>query len=488
MRKFRISFLVALFAFSQGAFAQQLPLSSQYHQNMLTINPAYSGFEAPTTITASHRSMLTGVHGSPQTNYVSVAGQGDEGKMGLAFVAFQDKTDILSFTSGMVNYVYKAKLGEQSSLNFGLGVGVQNFAVDFSKAQVNDVLDPVLLGSQRQNRVAFNSEFGVVLQAKKLEIGLAIPQLLANNPTITNVDGTSWNYNSVRHIRGSLKYTLNLNEKETVAFYPLVVVRSVAGAPFQWDVNGVLDIKNKAWIGLTYHSTYAISFSAGLRYKGFSFGYAHDIPTGVVNDFSKRSSEFLLSYQLGHKEDKNKELEERLEKMNEDIDNLEEWNEEQDESLKSLEAEKEELKNEVKELEGALEEEVEARKKQKNTSNNYSGNNGSNNTGQNGNTGQGGNSGSSDYRTANVNNFSDESGAKADEGFYVVIGSFGVKANAQRWKRKSIAKGNKKTMILYDASLRMHQVCVFYSSGQDPAMTEKMRRSANQKAWVLKLQ
>jgi type IX secretion system PorP/SprF family membrane protein len=493
MKIFNIALVAACIATVNGTFAQQLPLSSQYHQNMLTINPAYSGFNELTTITASHRTMLTGLPGSPQTSYVSVQGQGADGRMGLAFVAFQDRTDILSLTSGMVNYVYKAKLGEGSSLNFGLGVGIQNFGIDFDKAKVNDETDPILFDGQRQNRIGFNSEFGTVLQVKGFELGFAIPQLLANKRTFTDITGGSFNYNSIRHIRGSVKYDFILNEKRTVKFYPLAVVRYVNGAPFQWDASGILDVKNACWIGVTYHSTFAVSVSAGLRLKGFSLGYAHDFSMGAVNDFSKRSSEFILSYQIGNKEKDNKRIEE-IEKEIEDLKALKTENQEQTETIEELQTKQEELEGQIRNLEEKLVQETKALEEALKNVGNNSGNagntgNNSGNTGSTGNNSNGSantNKGNSEYRLAKASDFYDEKDKRPEKGYYVVIGSFEVKANAEKWKKKNKSQG--KTSILYDSALRMHQVVVYYSSSEAEAMAERLKKSKKQKAWVLKLE
>ena len=489
MKLFKFSVLVGLLICGHGVYGQQLPLSSQYHQNMLTLNPAYSGFDESTRIVASHRSMLTGLQGAPQTSYVSAEGQGADGKMGLSFIAFQDRTDIFSLTSGMVNYVYKAKLGEESSLNFGLGVGIKNYTIDLANAQVGNQMDPILFGGARQNKTAFNADAGIVLRAKFLELGVAIPQLLANDPTFEANNGDILNMNNVRHIRGSAKVNINLNEKQSVVAYPLLVVRYVNGAPLQWDANAVLDIKKYGWLAVTYHSTYAVAVSAGVRHKGFSVGYAHDFSMGRVNDFSKKSSELILSYQFGNKADDN-EWKKRVEKHivvlgDQNIDQQEEIDE-LEENQEQKQAEIEELEEKVKELEGTVEEQKELIKSR--PSNTGSNNSGSGDTG--GSQTSGGSSGSSSgpMRVAKAVDFTDEAGKKANKGYYVVIGSFQSKANAKKWKKKSEAKGDYNTSILYDSKLKMNQVVVFYTDQQDSAMKERLKRSGQQKAWVLNLE
>ncbi len=91
-------------------------------------------------------------------------------------------------------------------------------------------------------------------------------------------------------------------------------------------------------------------------------------------------------------------------------------------------------------------------------------------------------------RKAKAIDFTDEAGKQAGKGYYVVIGSFESKKNAQNWKKKSEANGDKNTKILYDSQLKMNQVVVFYTDKQDSAMTEILKRRSKQKAWVLYLE
>ena len=467
---------IATILLSENSFSQQLSLSSQYHQNMLTINPAYSGFRGMTNVVASHRSMLTGVAGSPQTSYLSVEGEGKEGKIGLAFIGFHDQTDILSMTSGMGNFVYNAKFGDNSGLRLGLGVGVQNFTVDMAKAKVIDFNDPILFGNLSQNRTALNGEFGAVLHLKGLQVGVAVPQLLSNNPTIVTSNDDILNYNTLRHFRGSLKYDINLNDNESARLYPLFVLRAVNGAPVQWDVSGVVESDKIGWIGLTYHSTYAVSFSAGVRYQGFSVGYAHDFTLGAVNLYSKRSSELLLSYQIGNRwkeqEELNKKLQKDLKRLEEDLENQGDNTEGNEELLKK----QKDLEKRIEELE-----------KNKGNSN-------SNNPRMDGAQNQTNGTPTAEsvrntYRTAKAVDFVDEKGATPPKGFYVVIGAFGVEQNALNWKNASIAKGNKNTLMLYNSTLQVREVYVYYSPDREPAMAERIKQYTEYPTvWVQKLE
>lgn len=473
---------IATILVSESSFSQQLSLSSQYHQNMMTINPAYSGFRGMTNVVASHRSMLTGVAGSPQTTYLSVEGEGKEGKIGLAFIGFHDQTDILSMSSGMGNFVYNAKFGDNSGLRLGLGVGFQNFTVDMAKAKVIDFNDPILFGSLSQNRTALNGEFGAVLHLKGFQLGVAVPQLLSNNPTIVASNDDILNYNTLRHFRGSLKYDIDLNDSKSARLYPLFVVRAANGAPVQWDVSGVIESDKIGWIGVTYHSTYAIAFSAGVRYQGFSVGYAHDFTLGAVNLYSRRSSELILSYQIGNRwkeqEGLNKKLQKELERLEEDLetqgDDLERLEEDLENQGDDTEANEELLKKQ-KELEDRIKE-LEKSKA------NSGGSNITNGTPT-------AESVRNTFRTAQAIDFADENGAIPPKGFYVVIGAFGVEENAINWKNASIAKGNTNTKLLYNSNLQVREVYMYYSPDREPAMLERRKQYAEYPTvWVQKLE
>ena len=476
MKTIYIISILGIIGFVQNTFGQQLYLSTQYYQNMLTLNPAFTGESEYAKAAVSHRSMLTGVQGGPQTSYVSVDGQTAQGKMGLGIVAFRDQTDILSNTSAMVNYAYKMKTGNNSMLNFGLAVGVQNQTIDFDKAKVVNELDPILFGP-RANRTVFNADFGVAFFWKGLQAGFSAPQMIGNNPTITTNSGQTLNINNVQHFRGSVKYDFMINESKEMKVYPMVLVRSVKGAPLQWDANLVLDIGKIGWVGVTYHSNYAVAFSAGVRYKSMTAGYAHDFTTGIVNSYSKRTSEFLLTYNFGDKWREQKEWNKKMELADQE---LRDESEQQQEEIDSLKIQQEKVNADLKKAKAELEKNKEELVRLKGMNPNGGAYDGSQPTAE---------SVRQTYRKGKAEDFVDEDGNVPPKGFYVVIGAFGVKENAIKWKEKSLSEGDGKTAILYNSSLQVREVYVYYDLNHDAAMAERAKLvSKYPTVWVQKLE
>ncbi|MCT4561885.1 MAG: PorP/SprF family type IX secretion system membrane protein [Crocinitomicaceae bacterium] len=351
--------------------AQQLPLGSQYYTNMFTMNPAYTGSGEYPRAMISHRNQFNGLAGGPQTSMLSVNGPIKTDNIGLGVIAYTDATDILVKNSAMINYSYAIRTGTKSRLHFGLALGAQNYRIDFDKASVVNVSDPVLLGS-RQTKTVFNADFGLMFETEKLQLGFAIPQLFTHMPTYTNVDQTSLTFQTKSHYRLMASYDLAFGSSP-LTLKPMTMIRFVSGAPAQFDMNLILDYRKMGWFGITYHNGYAMAFSAGVRYKSFGFGYAHDFPLGNVVRYARNSSEFLLSYDFGknqvanNQDDLRKEIEalkqkteqqqflldsltNELNRINEEIKIEKGRNNVQQDQIDSLEVKQLELENKIKEV------------------------------------------------------------------------------------------------------------------------------------------
>jgi hypothetical protein len=206
---------------------------------------------------------------------------------------------MISRTGAFGNYSYKLKIDADNTLYFGLALGILDTKIDFSKAVIRDADDPMLFQTA-QNKTVFSADFGMLYLWKKLTVGFAVPQILGNQIKYGFPDGTDSYYNLSRHYQGSVKYVFDVVKEKGITAYPLIMLRTVAGAPVQYDINTVVDWKKIGWAALTYHSNYAIAISAGVRYQNFSIGYAYDIGVSKIRTYTGSSSEFLLGYIFGN--------------------------------------------------------------------------------------------------------------------------------------------------------------------------------------------
>ncbi|MBU2020461.1 MAG: PorP/SprF family type IX secretion system membrane protein, partial [Bacteroidetes bacterium] len=169
--------LIAIFSIVNSGMAQQLPIGSQYYENMFVLNPAFTGARNNVKAFVSHRSQFNGLQGGPKTSLIAVNGPMQKKNVGLGVIAYTDATDILVKNSAMINYSYGIRLGQISVLHFGLAMGAQNYRIDFNQASVVNNSDQVLF-ENRQGKTVFNSDFGMLFEANRLKLGFAIPQLL----------------------------------------------------------------------------------------------------------------------------------------------------------------------------------------------------------------------------------------------------------------------------------------------------------------------
>lgn len=295
-----------------NAFAQQLPLSSQYYTNPFIMNPAYAGISENLNVFLTHRSQWTGLAGAPETSYLTIEGPIPAKNSSLGLKIYSDVTDITSRTGAFANYSYNFKISDSNNLYFGLACGVLNNKIDFSKIQIPDNNDP-FLSLQTQNKAVFSADLGIVYIRKRLTVDFAIPQLLGNSIKYPIINGGDSYYNLNRQYQGSVKYLFTLSKEKEITAYPLVMFRAAKGTPFQYDVNGVIDWKKIGWLGVTYHSNYALAVSGGIRYRSFCIGYAYDIGLSNIKTYTGSSSEFLIGYTLL----KHKKIEDRFVKNEE---------------------------------------------------------------------------------------------------------------------------------------------------------------------------
>ena len=287
---------IGMIAGQRGAsFAQQLPFSSQYYSNPFVLNPAYTGINENISVFLTHRSQWTGLAGAPQTSYFTIDGPIRKKNSSVGLKVYSDVTDIISRVGAFANYSYKFKIADSNNLYFGVACGVFDNKIDFSKAQIRDTDDP-FLSQQAQNKTVFSADLGIVYVLKRLTIGFAVPQILGNRLKYPIVSGNNGYYNLNRHYQGTAKYVFDVSKEKEITAYPLIMVRSVKGAPLQYDINGVIDWKKIGWVGVTYHSNYAMAISAGVRYRSFSVGYAFDIGISKISSYTGSTSEFLLGY------------------------------------------------------------------------------------------------------------------------------------------------------------------------------------------------
>jgi type IX secretion system PorP/SprF family membrane protein len=478
----KIIILILLFA-TKFSFSQQVPLGSQYYANMFVINPAMAGNSGNMQAFLSHRSQFAGVPGGPLTSYFSIDGSIKNEKIGLGMVMTSDITDILTRNSMLISYSYGIKFSDNHLLKFGIGVGIQNNRVDFDKATFKDQGDLIIAESSR-SRTGFTSDFGLLYKLKNFEIGLAVPNLVSNSELYLNSSGEDFRLSSVRHLRSTVKYNFYLNKSKEVVIYPMMMARAVKGAPFQWDANLVLDAKKIGWLGISYHSNYALAVSAGVRFKNLTFGYAHDFGIGQIQNFTKGANEFILGYQFKNNSDEQLKRIIEIETRIAELEDSQLRNQERFDSLSQVTN-----KNKI-ELEKQLAQTIEKHEILNDSINKANEMIKDISLTQDSKTKKK-TDGSKDEKviTESRDLYTDEEGNPIEKGYYIVVGTFGVPQNAVKFKNSVIAAGYTNTKFLQRKNPPNRNVYVFYTKDLEEARAVKsMYVVISSKVWILRIE
>jgi type IX secretion system PorP/SprF family membrane protein len=264
--------LLTLFAFFCGAtaMAQQDPLYSQYINNLLLINPAYSGSTTDLNMSAMYRKQWVGFDGSPSTFNANGHIALSNNRMGAGLIVLQDKIGSDKTSEITFTYGYHLPLNNKITLSFGLQGGAINYYSDYSDLKIN----PADSKFSNQSVWKPNLGTGLILKSEKFLLSLSVPKLLKANSTVEQLSTSL--YNQHAYIMGAYVFQLSYRIKVK----PWILARMVNGAPASFDYGASLKVDDSYSLGLftrnfdTYGTFAQINLGDNLR-----FAYVFELPT-----------------------------------------------------------------------------------------------------------------------------------------------------------------------------------------------------------------
>jgi type IX secretion system PorP/SprF family membrane protein len=286
--KNRITFILLLWCVTTG-HAQQDPLYSQYLNNPILLNPAYAGSNQQWQTTAGYRTQWSGFDGNPTTlNFSSHLSLVDN-KVGLGFIAIQDKIGETKNTEFNLNYSYRLEVKENKYLYFGLSTGMVRYNSDPGLLNLQVKNDPSFYYT---NEFQFNTGVGVMMKTEQYMIGFSVPKLIPTS--INQADATVQVYNQHLYLFGV--FTHNFNER--LMLKPALLFKGVKGAPISIDVNVNLVIDQSYTVGLLTRNLNTLGFLAQIKMNQYKLGYVFEMPTNQSEIQRFLSHEISLTYSL----------------------------------------------------------------------------------------------------------------------------------------------------------------------------------------------
>lgn len=311
VNRVKIIFIILFLSILNGAPGQAVPDStgislgypvySQYLQNGLMINPAYTGSRGALSTFMSYRMQWMGIKGAPVIQSLSLHTPMKNDKVALGIMAQFMQFGFTKSTSIYGSYAYHIRMGN-GKLSLGLKGGVDMSNTNYSGLLLTDSGDPVFATNDKPY-VLPNFGAGVYYFSDKLFAGVSVPTFLSYRKTPTNSVQSYHSfseYDFVFSAGGLITFSQFLKFKPSVLVdYSLQKTKKLN----QFDINGNFILGDLLWLGGSWRTSekVAVAILQVQVNPQFMFGFSYDNPVGRKYLNSRGSSEFILRYEFGSK-------------------------------------------------------------------------------------------------------------------------------------------------------------------------------------------
>jgi type IX secretion system PorP/SprF family membrane protein len=283
------------------ANAQQDPMYSLYMFNGLAVNPAYAGSRERTAITAIYRNQWTGLEGAPKTAVLSGHAPLSNEKLGLGLTLVNDRISVFNTFSLTGSYAYRIRFKNKGKLSFGINSTLNNFRANWGTLALSDENDNVFNGA-RSNAFSANFGAGVYYYSERFYAGVSVPHIL--NMSLSehfSAEGTNMVARQWKHYFFTTGAVFDLGEN--TKFKPSVLCKYTKNAPFQADLSAAFLFKEAIWVGASYRTGDAITFMSEYVFsKGVRVGYAYDLTTSQLSNYTSGTHEVMIGIEFSKKE------------------------------------------------------------------------------------------------------------------------------------------------------------------------------------------
>lgn len=279
-----------------GVFGQQLSLNTQYMFNEAALNPAAAGAKDYIPVHFNFRRQWAGFDGAPTTQTLTT--HADMGKnLGFGGNLFNDVTGPSRTTCINLMLSYRLRLSKNNlhSLRMGMGLTLGQHLVDITQLTTDIDNDPAITKAYNNQFVPDIDLGAYYTYGKKAFAGISLKNGIQMKRDLFNYSQNIENL-MVRHYYLMGGYNFEIDPKWQIK--TSTVLRMVEARPFQIDLNVIGEYKSMLWIGAGYRLNDAVSIMAGGKIGIVKLGYAYDITTSDLRNYSSGSHEIFLELQI----------------------------------------------------------------------------------------------------------------------------------------------------------------------------------------------
>jgi len=291
----RLLFAVSLLMCS-WANAQQRPLQSLYMFDPLLVNPAYAGSQVQLSATAIYRNQWVNLDGAPKTFTATAHSGFRKYRVGLGFILSNDQIGIHNDVGFYGVYSYKLPVNnKKGTLSFGLQGGFNNLRSNFALLDPKSPSDPYF--GVVSNIFTPNVGAGVYFRQSNFFVGASVPYILDNK--VVGLENVSVAPTAKQHRYYYLMGGFTQKLSNTLKFVPSTLIKVQDDAPLTFDLNAFLVFYDAVGLGCSYRFGDSVipMFELQLN-NNFHVGYAYDITTSALNQYSNGSHEIMINYRV----------------------------------------------------------------------------------------------------------------------------------------------------------------------------------------------
>ena len=330
IKKIHIVFLIAWLP-ARLALAQTDYRYTQFLQNPLPVNPAFTGIEDFVDLKIGYRAQWAGFEGAPTSMFLSTnlafkLSSGNDYKdrgirlfeanayneketddefgfrkgkrQGFGMYLMQNQDGQFTNLNGYLSYAYHLRITNQLIWSVGAGVGYEFNKFDPSGLTVNNPAnDPTyqayLNSDSRKSNLNIN--VGTVIYHRQFWLGYS-----AINAGTFNLGGSNAFYSEQTNVlTHSVQIGFRYRWRYGYWITPSLLMRMQANRPMEMIGAVRVRLQEYFWAGLQYSYLRGVSLSVGtLISKLVSFNYAYEFPTSQINRATLGSHEIILAIRL----------------------------------------------------------------------------------------------------------------------------------------------------------------------------------------------
>jgi type IX secretion system PorP/SprF family membrane protein len=279
--------------------AQDITNFTQFYFNPSLINSSLTGIDGQPSLYLSYKKQWAGFPGSPAISNLNLQ-TSLPSHVGLGVNLNNSKSGQLNISTVHFSGSYSVSLSENQFLRFGLSAGVSSTQVDVNALNFGTPNDPILADLVKSN-LQLVGNFGVSYHNKDFHLGLSLPTIF--EPTYWNRD--AFTISKVNPFGSMIIHASNrfyINKSKNV-FEPYVLYRLNSGLPGQFEFAGVFHLQDVVYVGASYKQDFGISALAGFKLnKQMALGYSYTVQNAGENQVNKPSHEIQLGFLLGQRQ------------------------------------------------------------------------------------------------------------------------------------------------------------------------------------------